>query len=126
MFTLNQNSILDQFKLLSGLTDEETPRYLGLVLSAKSYVERLLLREAKTEEESLLLTNACAAKVFFDYTVLCAATSRTLSTQSGSVFTKVSDDENVSQAQTLMYNAFAAVPRDFMCDNGFVFERTVG
>lgn len=124
--TLNQNSILDSFKLLSGLTDEETPRYLGVVLSAKAYVERLLLRDIQTEDEALLLTNACAAKVFFDYTVLCAATSRTLSTQSGSVFTKVSDDENVLQAQTFMYNAFAAVPGDLMCDNGFVFERAVG
>lgn len=123
---LNKNSVLEAFRLLADLTGEEAMKFLGLVNSAKAYIERLTLREPKNDEELELLTYACAAKTFFDYTVLCAATPKTYSTQSGSIFAKISEDATVSNAQTLMYNAFDTVPRDLLRNNGFIFEGMAG
>lgn len=123
---LDKDSVLEVFKTLANLTDEETERYTGLINSAAAYIERLLLRETASDEESELLTYACATKAFFDYTVLVAATPKTYSTQSGSIFAKVSEDATVTNAQTLMYNALAALPVDLWRNNGFIFEGVRG
>lgn len=123
---LSLNTIADTFKTLADLTDDELNRYAGMVHSAKGYFERLILRDFETDEEYKLCQYACAAKAYYDYTVFMAASSKTYSSQSGSVFAKVSDNESVKNAQILMYNAIAAIPEGLIRDNGFIFERTDG
>lgn len=123
---LDKDSVLETFKTLANLTDEEAERFAGLINSAVAYIERLLLRETANDDESELLIYACAAKAFFDYTVLVAATPKTYSAQSGSIFAKVSEDATVTNAQTLMYNALAALPVDLWRNNGFIFEGVRG
>ncbi len=123
---LNVNAVTENFKTLSNLLPEELERYMGLINSAKGYFERLLLRSFASDEERNLCEYACAAKAYYDYTVFSAATAKTLSTQSGTVFTKVSDDLSVKNAELLMHNSFAAVPADLLRDNGFIFERVDG
>ncbi len=123
---LNLNSITETFKALADLTDQEVGRYIGMLQSAKGYFERLILREFKSDEELSLCEYACATKAYYDYTVFMAATSKTYSSQSGSVFAKVNDNESVKSAEILMYNALAAVPKGLVRDNGFMFERANG
>ncbi len=123
---LNLNSITDAFKTLSALTDEETDRYMGILQSAKGYFERLILRDFENDEERTLCEFACAAKAYYDYIVFMAATSKTYSTQTGSVFARVGDNESVKNAETLMYNSLAALPLGLVRDNGFMFERANG
>lgn len=123
---LNKNSVLEAFRNMADLTDEEALQFIGLVNSAKAYMERLLIRETADDGELELLTHACAAKTFFDYTVLLAATPKTYSTKSGSIFAKVSEDATVINAQTLMNNALAALPQDLWRNNGFIFEGVAG
>lgn len=123
---LNLNSITDAFKTLSALTDEEVCRYMGLLQSAKGYFERLILRDFKNDDERVLCEFACATKAYYDYCVFMAATSKTYSTQTGSVFARVGDNESVKNAETLMYNALAALPVGLVRDNGFMFERANG
>ncbi len=123
---LNLNSITEIFKSLANLTDEEISRYIGMIQSAKGYFERLVMRKFANDEELGLCEYACAAKAYYDYTVFMAATSKTYSSQSGSVFAKVSDNESVKSAEILMYNAIAAIPTGLVRDNGFMFERANG
>ncbi len=124
--TLNIQTVTENFKTLTNLTDDELERYSGIISSAKGYFERLLMRGFASDEERHLCEHACAAKAYYDYTVFMAATSNTQPTQSGSVFVKVGDNSCVKNAETLMYNALAALPTGLMRDNGFMFERTDG
>ncbi|MBQ8624177.1 MAG: hypothetical protein IJ424_07410 [Oscillospiraceae bacterium] len=123
---LNINAVTENFKTLSALTDDELDRYMGMIRSAQGYFERLLMRDFISDDECHLCEHACAAKAYYDYTVFMAATSKTYSSQSGSVFAKVSDNRSVKNAETLMYNALAALPEGLVRDNGFMFERTNG
>ena len=123
---LNLNAVTENFKTLSCLLPEELDRYMGLINSAKGYFERLLMRDFASDEEHNLCEYACAAKAYYDYTVFTAATSKTLSTQSGTVFTKVSDDASVKNAELLMHHAIASLPAGLLRDNGFIFERVDG
>lgn len=124
--TLNIHTITENFKMLTNLTNDELERYSGIIATAKGYFERLLMRDFASDEERNLCEHACAAKAYFDYTVFMAATTNTHPTQSGSVFVRVGDNACVKNAETLMYNALAALPAGLVRDNGFVFERTDG
>lgn len=126
MNKLDFENVMARFRNLSHLTEEEAKIYIPTVNSAKAYFERLLLRDPSDGEEQGLCEYACAAKAFFDYTILCAATAKVYSTQSGGIYARMSEDETVMNAEKLMNNAFAAVPSGLIRDDGFVFESTEG
>lgn len=124
--TLNLNQIADDFAILAGLGEEEVKTYLGLILSAKSYYERLLLRDFSDDDERALYEYACACKVYYDYCVYLCSQKSTLPTASGSVFSRVSSDKTVRSAELMMYNALASLPKGLVNDDGFIFEGMVG
>lgn len=121
MDTLDLSSVTQKFLGLSHLTEEEAQIYAPTVKSAKNYFERLLKRYPN-ESEKELCEYACACKAFFDYTILCAATAKTYSTQSGGVYARVAENEAVNNAEKLMRNAMSSLPCDLISDDGFVFE----
>ncbi len=125
MDRLNIENVSANFAALAHLTSEEAETYLPTVKSAVAYFGRLFLRDP-TEDETPLAEYACGCKAFFDYTILCAATPRTFSSQSGSIFAKVSEDEAVNNAEKLMRSAMAALPEGLLRDDGFIFEGTEG
>lgn len=124
--TLNHISILHSFAMLANLEEAEAEYYLPMAMSAQKYFERLLKRAIADEEELELLTDAAAKKAFYDYTVLIAASQKTFSTRTGSVFARLSDDTTVINAQQLYYQAMAILPRDLINDDGFIFEGVAG
>lgn len=115
--------VLARFTELAKLTAEEAASYAPTVKSAQAYFCRLLSRDP-TEEEKPLCEYACGCKAFFDYTVLRTASEKTFSSQTGGVFTRVSEDDNVKNAERLYKNALAALPEGLVRDDGFVFECT--
>ena len=126
MNKIGLENVLARFKELAKLTDEEASAYTPTVKSAKAYFERLLLREPTEGDEVSLCEYACAAKAFFDYTVLIAAIPTTAAGLTGGVFTKISQNATVINAERVMKAAFSALPVGLIRDDGFVFECTEG
>lgn len=125
MATTDYSNILTRFAELAKFTEEEAKTYEPTVKSAYSYFGRLLVREPE-EGEVPLCEYACACKAFLDYTVLCAATAKTYSTQTGGIYARLSENDTVINAERLMKNAFASLPEGLIRDDGFVFECTEG
>ena len=125
MATISIDAVKTGFAKLARLTPAEAEGYLPTVKSAAAYFGRLLIRDPE-EDEAELCEYAAACKAFFDYTVLCAATAKTYSTQTGGIFAKVSEDKTVVNAERLLRNAYAALPGGLIRDDGFVFECTEG
>lgn len=126
MKNMRFENIMQHFRNLSHLTDEDSEIYIPTVRSAEAYIVRLMLREPEDETEQSLCEYACAAKAFYDYTILCSATSKVYSTQTGGIYAKISEDVTVKNAEKLMTGAFAAVPEGILRDDGFIFMGAEG
>lgn len=126
MDRLDLEAVFKGFAALAKLTDEEAEAYRPTVKSAKAYFERLILRDFEPEGEKDLCEYACACKAFFDYTVFCAASIKSFSSQTGGIYTRVLGSETVKNAERLMRNSFAALPPGLIRDDGFVFEGAEG
>lgn len=125
MSAISTEAVTAEFEKLTKLTKSEAENYAQTVGAAIAYFKRLLRREPEGDEVGLC-EYAAACKAFFDYTVLCAATSKRFSTQTGGIFTRISEDRTVINAERLLRNAYATLPEGLIRDDGFIFEGTEG
>ncbi len=121
MSEISVQNVTDRFRELTRLTPLEAEIYLPTILSAMRYFTRLLKRPP-TEDELAPCEYAAACKANYDYAVLNCSRDKTFSTQTGSIFAKISSNETVISAENLWHQALASLPEGLVRDAGFVFE----
>ncbi len=118
-------TILDMFKFISELSDDEVQNYYETIDDAKDFIQKRLIKEPESTIDVKRCEYAAACVAYYDYTVLSLMKEKRGITITGSATETLTHNQRLEAARELRNSALTSIA-DLTQDMEFIFASVGG